>query len=78
MHDNTLKAVLDEDFENFLKSLNVYDSIKAGSEKCCICEKPVSFSSISALFPHQSKVFFCCDSPACISKLKEMGNQHNG
>lgn len=78
LSDNTIKAVLDEDFEKLLKSLNVYDRIVAGEEKCCICGNTVTISSIAAIFPYQNKVHYCCDRQQCITKLKEMGNGING
>jgi hypothetical protein len=76
--DNTIKAVLDEDFDNLLKSLNVYDSVVSGNEKCCICGKTVTTKTIAALFPYQGEVKFCCDLPSCISKLTETGQGNNG
>lgn len=76
--DNTIKAVLDEDFEKLLKTLNVYDRIVAGEERCCICGNIVTLNSIAAIFPYQQKVHYCCDSQQCIIKLKEMGSGTNG
>lgn len=76
--DNTIKAVLDEDFAKLLKSLDVYDQIIAGTEKCCICGNTVTLNSIAAIFPYQQKVHYCCDSQQCITKLKELGCDKNG
>lgn len=78
MSDNTIKAVLDEDFEKLLKSLNVYDRIVAGEERCCICGNAVTLNSIAAIFPYQQKVHYCCDNQQCIIKLKEMGSGTDG
>lgn len=78
MNDNTIKAVLDEDFEKFLKSLNVYDRIVSGEETCCICGTTVSVDSIAAVIPYQNKVLYCCDNLNCINKLKEMERIDDG
>lgn len=78
MSDNTIKAVLDEDFAKLLKSLNVYDRIVAGEEACCICGNTVTVNSIAAIFPYHNKVHYCCDSQQCVIKLKEMGSTTDG
>ena len=78
MSDNTIKAVLDEDFEKLLKTLNVYERIIAGEETCCVCGNSITLGNIAALFPYNNRVCYCCDSQQCIAKLKEMGSGTNG
>lgn len=69
METSEIKAVLDSDFEKLLRRLNVYDDIVEGKATCAFCNKAVSLSNISMVFPNDGKVCFCCDQKECTDKL---------
>lgn len=69
MDKTEIKAVLDEDFENLLKRLNVYQSVVAGEVECEYCHNTVNLENISMVFPKDRKVCFCCDKKECTDQL---------
>ena len=69
MDRSEMKAILDQDFENLLRKLNVYDSVVGGNVHCAFCDDTVNISNISMVFPQNGKVCFCCDKKSCVDKL---------
>lgn len=76
MDTSEIKAILDQDFENLLRKLNVYDSVVAGEVKCAFCNEPVNLSNISMVFPHNGEVCFCCGKKSCTDKLLKQRGIH--
>lgn len=69
MRENQIKAVLQRDLKKLLKSLGVYDAV-CGSRECCyFCRKPLSLETISAVFPYDESVCFCCGRPECCNAM---------
>ena len=66
MDGSEMKAILDQDFENLLRKLNVYDEVIAGNIHCSFCDDIVN---ISMVFPQNGKVGFCCNKKNCVDKL---------
>ena len=48
MDTSEMKAVLDADFENLLRKLQVYDEVVNGVAVCEFCKTPVTLSNASA------------------------------
>ncbi len=69
METGEIKAILDEDFENLLKKLNVYDAVVSGTVSCEFCHKAINISNISMVFPKEGHVCFCCDKKECTDQL---------
>ena len=69
MDTGEIKAILDEDFENLLRKLNVYDAVVAGAVTCEYCHDVVNLSNISMVFPKEGRVCFCCDKKECTDQL---------
>lgn len=69
MDTSEIKAILDQDFENLLHKLNVYDAVVAGTVQCAFCHDTVNLLNISMVFPQDSEVRFCCDKKVCTDKL---------
>lgn len=69
MDTSEIKAILDQDFENLLRKLNVYDAVVAGSVQCAFCNDTINISNISMVFPQGGEVRFCCDKRACTDRL---------
>lgn len=72
MRNNQIKAVHQHDLHSLLKSLNVYDAVANQTQQCFFCKGVVSESNISAVFPYEDSVCFCCESPMCCSCLLDM------
>lgn len=74
MDSSEMKAVLDTDFENLLRRLEVYDKVVNGEASCEFCKTPVTLSNIAMVFPKDGQVCFCCDKKECTNEiLKQRG-----
>ncbi len=69
MDVSEMKAILDQDFENLLRKLNVYNAIVEGTVHCNFCDDIVNMSNISMVFPKNGEVCFCCDKKFCTDTL---------
>lgn len=69
MDTSEIKAILDEDFENLLHRLNVYDAVVNGTATCEYCHKRITLDNISMVFPKNGRVCFCCDKKECTEQL---------
>jgi hypothetical protein len=67
-----LKAVHDEDLENFIDRLGILKKFKSGEIKCKFCEAPITFENLHSLFPQSGAIKFVCDSSDCVRKLQAM------
>lgn len=67
--NNQLNVVHDNDLENLLKSLNVFDSVMAGQKECLFCKKTIVMENIMSIVPHKGMIEFTCNSPKCQSRL---------
>lgn len=74
MDTSELKAILDEDFENLLRKLNVYDAVVAGTVACEYCHDKVTIENISMVFPKNGQVCFCCDKKECTNQLMKQSS----
>jgi hypothetical protein len=72
VRENEIKAVLQRDLKKLLKSLGVYESVRNNTQCCFFCHKTVSIDTISAVFPYQNTVCFCCENPACCNALIDL------
>ena len=67
----TLQAVHDIKFEQFLRNINKYDDIVAGRCKCKFCGNPITIENISCIFPESGSIKFVCDDMKCIAKMSQ-------
>lgn len=67
--NNTIKVVHDDDLEQLLKSLNIYDDVKNGKCRCVYCNSVITLDNIDAILPFEGKVRFTCDNKECHLKL---------
>lgn len=71
MNEEIIKAVHDDDIDELLTSLEVYESFSRGEVTCAFCNEVMTKDNLSSIFPLENKVAFCCDKPECIAKLFE-------
>lgn len=67
----TLQAVHDIKFEQFLRNINRYDDVVAGKCKCKFCGKVVTLENIACIFPESGTVKFVCDELNCLAKMSQ-------
>ena len=72
-----VKAVHDDDLEQFLSSIGVLDQIKEGYHYCIVCNTQITLENLGAVFPKDNKINFLCDRLSCLDKMnltQEDGN----
>lgn len=65
----TLSAVHDNEFVNFLQRINVYDDVMAGKCRCYFCDSQINIESISNVLSEKGKVRLVCDDLQCVIRL---------
>ena len=66
-----VKAVHDNDLEQFLSSIGVLDQIKEGYHYCIVCNTQITLENLGAIFPKDNKINFVCDRPSCFVNLNQ-------
>jgi len=74
MKSGKIKAVHDDDLVQLLKSIGEYNIINSGRAKCHFCDLIINFENISAVFPFEKKVAYCCSNPKCYQSLSILGD----
>ncbi len=69
MKNSTMKMVHDDDLENLLKSLDVYNGVISGEFHCLYCGKTITIDNLSSIVPFEQRVEFTCDANDCQEKL---------
>lgn len=69
LNNDILEAVHDNDIEELLESLGVLENFNNGEFKCKYCGDIMTKHNLSALFPDNEEVGFCCDKTDCIASL---------
>ena len=71
--NNQLNVVHDNDLENLLKSLNVFDAVIKGQKECLFCKKTITVENIASIVPQESIIEFTCDNIKCQARLVGLG-----
>lgn len=65
-----IKAVHDDELVDFLKGINMYQSIQEGKCTCKYCAKVITIQNMTAVFPESGVIKFVCDDLQCIMKFR--------
>jgi hypothetical protein len=66
-----IKAVHDDDLEQFLSSLGVLEQIKEGEHLCTICGTPITLENFGAIYPRDNKICFLCHRAFCLANFNQ-------
>ena len=70
--DNELKAIYNEDLEDFLQSVNELEPINKGERFCKECGTPISLNNIQMVIPKKGQPYeYVCDSVTCVENYHE-------
>ena len=58
-------AIYEADFEEFLRSVNLYDNLVNGEIRCCFCQHTVTLQNIFSFF-FRDGYQFCCNNATCM------------
>lgn len=65
-----IAAILGEELIDFLKSINMYDSLSEGKLTCCKCNRQIDENNLLIIFPRSQNNFeFLCDDPTCLESF---------
>lgn len=69
-----MKAIIDEQLEEVLIKLDVWEEINSGKIHCIHCQKVVGVENIGAFIPRRNddgtrRIEFYCNEPDCINAL---------
>lgn len=64
-----LKAVGNDDLDDYLNSLGLLQPLQLGQVKCAVCGKRVTKNTFSCIFPHDGEICLCCNDLACYEKV---------
>lgn len=75
---NVVKAVHDNDLEQFLSSIGVLDEINSGLHNCSFCKKQITLDNLGAVYPFDKTIAFACDLPTCLIKIQPLHEDLHG
>ena len=75
MREQKIKAVLDKELMQLLENLEMSDQFNSHQCKCSFCDEIVNDNNLSAIFPHEKQVCFCCTKQVCIDRLIKLGEE---
>jgi hypothetical protein len=64
-----LKAVHDNDLEQFLSSIGVLDQVIGGYYHCMICDIQITIENLGAIYPKDNKINFVCERLSCLNEI---------
>lgn len=65
-----MRAVHDNDLEQFLSSIGVLDQIKNGNYHCSACDTEITMENLGAIYPKDNKINFVCNRPCCLTEIE--------
>lgn len=65
-------AVHKRKLEEFLRKLELWDSLTKGELKCAICGTTISLDNVGLIIPSGDKIAVCCSGAECMFKIKEL------
>jgi hypothetical protein len=70
------QTILDEDLENILKSINLFERIQNRDVLCSQCGVRITPKNLQLLIPIKNKKFeFVCNDPKCVETYYEKGGE---
>jgi len=64
-----IKAVHDDDLENFLSSIGLLNDIKSEKIRCKFCSENITLETLQAIFPDSGSINAICNKKSCIKKF---------
>lgn len=64
----TFDAILEDDLDWLMESLNLKAQLKSGKLKCSHCKLALSKSNIASIYPISGDIKVTCEAKSCINK----------
>jgi hypothetical protein len=69
MKIQAIRAIHDDDLENFLKGLGINRDFKNGKLSCAYCKETITIDNLHSFFPDSGSIKICCSKPNCVQEL---------
>lgn len=66
---NSIKAVYEDDFIDYLKSIGLYSKITARELRCIYCGNIINFDNLEIIVPKQGSIELVCKNKNCLNQL---------
>ncbi|GAV24826.1 hypothetical protein ciss_07590 [Carboxydothermus islandicus] len=73
MKKGVIKAVHDDDLEQFLDSLGLLKKIRKGKMRCAKCNTTITLENFQCVYPEEGKIKVCCSKLECYRKVINWG-----
>lgn len=71
MHKHKIRAVYDDDLENFLDSISLLEPISKGDINCYICDSVITLDNLQAILPINNTIVVVCSDSECLKKIEQ-------
>jgi hypothetical protein len=69
MERKNLNAILANEFEDFIKEIDLFQDYISGKILCSECNSPITKENISMIF-YRNGFLFLCDNADCLRKME--------
>ena len=69
MRKYRIRAVHEQDLEELLNSLGLFELMAQGELKCGICGSIANLDNLLCIYPSDDKVKVCCKNPQCYERI---------
>ncbi|MDW7729693.1 MAG: hypothetical protein SCJ94_06760 [Bacillota bacterium] len=66
---NTIQAVFEKDFIEFLEKLGVKQKVIEGRARCAFCNGKIHIDNIAVVFPKDNEIAFACIKTKCFGQV---------
>jgi hypothetical protein len=70
IHRQKIKAVHDDDLEQFLASLGILEKLKEGRLYCSLCRTQITMENIGVIQPKDNEINLICNRISCLSEVE--------
>ena len=69
MEKEEINTIHDDDLDDFLKKIGVFNDYQNNKLKCCFCGNILRDNNFYAILPKGKEITFCCNQKGCIEKI---------
>ena len=66
-----IKAVHDDDLENFLRSIGLLNDMESEKIHCKFCNEKITMETLQAIFPDSGSINVICNHKSCIKNFAD-------
>jgi len=75
MKREEIHAVHEENIDEFLRSIGLFEAIEKKELSCFCCNKKIGKDDFGCVFSYENKIRVCCDEIECLQKVLKIKKQ---